>query len=241
MTAQSPARILVDPASVPVWLGSLLEGISGSSLDEITKWQPPAGTAPREAAVLVLFGETHDGPDVLIIERAADMRSHAGQPAFPGGACEPQDSDIAATALREANEEANLDSAGVTIVAELPAMWLPPSGFMVTPVIGWWHLPSEIWAGDPTETAAVHRVSIADMIDPANRVLVSHPIGYIGPGFMVSDMLVWGFTAMLLDRLFAMAGWEKPWSEGARTVPFDSGYSSSAGDADAAVASEVPE
>jgi hypothetical protein len=59
--------------------------------------------------------------------------------------------------------------------------------------------------------SAVHRVPLAELTDPGNRVNVRHPSGYIGPGFMVSDMLVWGFTALLLDRILALGGWARPW------------------------------
>ena len=76
----------------------------------------------RPGAVLVLFGEDPDaGPDILLIERAHDMRSHAGQPAFPGGAVDDDDSGPVAAALREAVEETGLDPAGVDVLAELPA------------------------------------------------------------------------------------------------------------------------
>ena len=56
---------------------------------------------------------------------------------------------------------------------------------------------------DPAEVSDVHRVPIAELTDPGNRVNVRHPSGYIGPGFTVHDMLVWGFTAHLLDRILA--------------------------------------
>ena len=52
---------------------------------------------------------------------------------------------------------------------------------------------------------------MAELVDPANRVMVVHPSGYRGPGFQVADMLVWGFTAMLLDRLLELSGWARPW------------------------------
>ena len=97
-------------------------------------------------------------PDVLLIERAHDMRSHAGQPAFPGGRVDPTDVDVVATALREAEEETGLDPSGVEVVAVLPDLFIPPSGFVVTPVLGWWQRPSPVFAKDPAEVASVHRV-----------------------------------------------------------------------------------
>ena len=64
---------------------------------------------------------------------------------------------------------------------------------------------------DEHEVAAVARVPIAELADPANRLQIRHPSGLVGPAFEVADMLVWGFTAGVLDRLMALAGWELPW------------------------------
>lgn len=234
MSETSPDRVnlLVEPATIPQWYRPLLDAISAPDIEDLTRFRAPREEIVRHSSVLVLFaGQPSAGdvgadeqPDVLLIQRALDMRSHAGQPAFPGGAQDPTDVGPIATALREAQEETLLDPAGVVPVATLPQMWIRPSGFVVTPVLGWWKTPSPIAAGDPAEVASVHRVPIARLIDPANRVQVSHPAGYIGSGFEIDDMLVWGFTGMLLDRLLALAGWEQPWLANARTVPFDDGW-----------------
>lgn len=224
MSQISNVAFHADPAVLPGWFGPLLSALRIDERNELLAFRRPPQTPARESAVLVLFGESDQGPDVLLIERAAQLRSHAGQPAFPGGMRETADASAIETALREASEETCLDPTGVTVVAELPALWLPPSGLMVAPVIGWWQDPSPVSVGDPIEVAAVHRVPITHLVDPGNRVKVSHPAGYIGPGFEVNSMLVWGFTAMVLDRLLAMAGWELPWDEDARVVPFDDGY-----------------
>ena len=61
---------------------------------------PPEGG--RQSAVLMLFGDGPEGPELLFIERAWTLRSHAGQPAFPGGALDPEDEGPVAAALREA-------------------------------------------------------------------------------------------------------------------------------------------
>lgn len=224
MSEQPSVQFHADPRALPGWFGPLLEAMRIDERNELLAFRRPAQTPARESAVLVLFGESDQGPDVLLIERAAQLRSHAGQPAFPGGMRETTDANAIDTALREASEETRLDPAGVTVVAELPTLWLPPSGFLVAPVIGWWREPSPVSVGDPIEVAAVHRVPVSHLVDPGNRVKVSHPAGYIGPGFEVNSMLVWGFTAMVLDRLLAMAGWELPWGQSVRVVPFDDGY-----------------
>lgn len=195
---------------VPGWLRPLAAAAGDFRPDELSRWHPPA-QGGRASAVLVLFAEGPAGPEVLLIERASTMRSHAGQPAFPGGATDPGDDGPVTTALREAGEEVGLDPASVQVIAALPPLWLPPSGFVVTPVLAWWHTPHPVSALDAAEVAAVARVPIAELADPANRTNVRHPSGYVGPAFNVSGMLVWGFTAGLLDRLIAGGGWAVPW------------------------------
>lgn len=197
--------------SAPSWLKPLVAATTDLPPEEFTRFRPPEGGG-RNSAVLVLFGDDQPhGPDVLLIQRAPDMRSHPGQPAFPGGAQDPGDDGPVGAALREAQEETGLDPAGVQVLQCLPQVWLPPSGFVVTPVIGWWAHPSAVHPMIPAEVSAVHRVAIADLVDPSRRVRVQHPLGFVGPGFAVNSMLVWGFTALLLDRILALGGWERPW------------------------------
>lgn len=195
----------------PPWLMPLIAAVDGLTARDLSRIEAPA-EGGRESAVLVLFGDGNDGPDVLVIERSAGSRQHAGQAAFPGGAVEPDDDGPASTALREAAEETGLDPAGVDVLATLPSLWLPPSGFHVVPVLGWWRAPSAVSAADPAEVAAVARVPIAALVDPANRFRVQHPSGFVGPAFAVGDLLVWGFTAGLLSRLLELGGWARPWN-----------------------------
>ena len=61
---------------------------------------------------------------------------------------------------------------------------------------------------------------IAELTDPANRFAVVHPSGWRGPGFEVDGFFIWGFTAMLLDSLLTLAGWNRPWDQRAqRPIP----------------------
>ena len=174
----------------------------------------------RRSAVLILFGEGPDGHDVLLIEKSAHLRSHAGQPAFPGGGADPSDDFPVGTALREAEEEAGVDPAGVRVLATLPELFLPPSNRLVVPVVAWWDDPADVTVGDPREVARVARVPLADLADPANRFRVRHSSGYIGPAFGVAGMVVWGFTAALLDALLTAAGLARTWdTRDIRPVP----------------------
>lgn len=220
MTESRPApgdRVLADPATVPGWLAPLVEAAADMESGEMTRMALPAGEAGRPAAVLMLLGEDgggpDTGPDVLLLRRADSLSSHPGQVSFPGGKPEHVDETAVAAALREAVEEVGLDPSGVRPVALYPQLFLPPSRFLVTPVLAHWVRPSPVAPVDPAETAAVARVPLEYLADPANRVVVRHPSGYLGPGFLVPNMLVWGFTAGVVAVLLALGGWEKPWDE----------------------------
>jgi 8-oxo-dGTP pyrophosphatase MutT (NUDIX family) len=182
-------------------------------------WMPRPSDGGRPSAVLILLGEERPGqPDVVILQRAADLRHHAGQPAFPGGAADPGDADPPATALREANEEIGLDPASVGVVASLPPLWISVSRFVVTPVLAWWRAPHPVGPRDPAEVARVERITIAELADPASRIRVRHPSGTVGSAFRVRQMLIWGFTAGVLDALLTMGGWARPWSRAATPI-----------------------
>lgn len=206
----------------PPWLRPLVEAVRTVRAEQLSRFVPPDDGSGRHSAVLMLFASP-DGmaeADVLLLQRAATLRSHAGQVAFPGGATDPTDVSSAATALREANEEVGLRPETVDVLAELPALFLPPSGFVVTPVLGHWREPHPVGVVDAAEVAAVRRLPVAELVDPANRFTVRHPSGFRGPGFEVAGLFVWGFTAGLLDRLLRLAGWERPWDrELTRPVP----------------------
>lgn len=201
--------------TAPDWLRELARRMAAD--ERLARSAPPDGR--RESAVLLLFGPGASGPDVLLIERAATLREHAGQPAFPGGRVDPEDAGPIDTALREAAEEVGLDPAGVEVVGELPPLHIPVSGYAVVPVVAWWRRPTEVRAVDTAEVAAVLRVPLAELAEPANRRHVRHPSGRVGPAFDVRGLLVWGFTAGVLDRVLELGGWSRPWDPGATLDP----------------------
>jgi 8-oxo-dGTP pyrophosphatase MutT (NUDIX family) len=192
----------------PGWLRDL--AASAAAMEVPTVARPPA-SGGRRSAVLVLFGEGPPGPDLLYIQRSEGLRRHPGQPAFPGGKIEESDDGPVAAALREAVEETGLDPAGVDVLTTLPEMFIARSEFRVIPVLGWWRTPSAVRPTDVGEVAAVERIGVADLADPANRLTLRFPGGRSGPAFRIGAMLIWGFTALLTDRLLAIGGFERPW------------------------------
>ncbi len=199
---------------------------NGSGADPRLLRQGVDPATARRAAVLMLFGVLDDVPavspldlvaadlDVLLLERATTLNSHPGQVAFPGGSIDPGDATTADAALREAQEETGLDPAGVEVLGVMPELAIPHSNFLVKPVLAWWAAPSPIRVVDPAESAQVFRIPVRDLLAPDNRVTVT----VAGrerlpgtPGFLVNGVVVWGFTAMILDHLFAQLGWAVPW------------------------------
>jgi 8-oxo-dGTP pyrophosphatase MutT (NUDIX family) len=215
------ASAKVEREGIPEWLVPVRDVAERIEPTQLSRFLPPE-QGGRRSAVLVLFGEQPQpgsGPDLLLIERARRLRSHAGQPSFPGGALDPEDGDPAGegrirAALREAWEETGLDPSGVQVFGVLPDLYIPVSDFVVTPVLGWWHTPVPVAPVDEGEVAEVFRVPVARLVDPANRARLRHPSGFRGPAFRIDGHVIWGFTAGVIDRLLHHAGWERPWDNG---------------------------
>lgn len=195
---------------IPEWLFPI-EQASSENLT-LTSQGHPIGT-PREAAVLILIGPYEDHGDVLLIERAIGKDKHSGQPAFPGGQVEQFDETRSATALREAHEETGLNPESVHVIAQLPDLWVPPSNYIVTPILAWWHDPHDLAVRDKSEVQRIQRVPIAEIANPSNRIMVRTQSGFIGPGFNIASMLVWGFTGGLLSDIVDLGGWTQPWDQ----------------------------
>lgn len=208
---------------LPGWLGPVVEATRTISVHELTHFMPPEDNDARSGAVLMVFADRDDDPtapddlehrgELLLTERAHHMRSHPGQVSFPGGSLDPGETPLAG-ALREAQEEIGLDPDTVEVFGQLPELWLPPSNFAVTPVLGYWRDPGEVRIASPDEVHAIHHVKIADLIDPEHRISVRHPRGWVGPGFLIgedNDVILWGFTAGIIARLFGYLGWDTDW------------------------------
>jgi 8-oxo-dGTP pyrophosphatase MutT (NUDIX family) len=206
---------------LPQWLRPLAELASSVEAGHLSPRFPKVPDGARPAAVLMLFSDGDDGPEILLTERSATMRNHPGQIAFPGGKSDLEDADAAATALREAEEEVGLDPSTVQVFGTLPTLWLPPSNFAVTPVLGYWSESSQLGPVSDQEVVSVIHQPIGDLMDPANRFSITHSTGWKGPAFDIgTPMPLWGFTAGILSRLFDAVGWARPWdADVTRPIP----------------------
>lgn len=189
--------------SLPIWLTPIVDVLDNPI--DFNYLAPKQSTSHRESAVLMLFSEITNEPNLTFIKRAATLKHHPNQIAFPGGIIEATDQDAVAAALREAEEEIGLAPTSVLPIGQLPRISIEVTGFAVTPVISYWHDPHEVSVKQPSEVAEVFSVPIATMLQPNNQVWAIKN-NYKGPAFLIDDRLIWGFTGTLLTQLLRSAG-----------------------------------
>jgi 8-oxo-dGTP pyrophosphatase MutT (NUDIX family) len=121
---------------------------------------------PTPAAVLIPIVDRPSGLTMLLTQRTAHLRDHAGQVSFPGGRCESTDISPVATALRESQEEVGIDPAQVEVLGTLP-VYFTSTGFCVTPVVGLVQPPLNLRLDD-FEVAEVFEPPLGFLLDPGN-------------------------------------------------------------------------
>jgi 8-oxo-dGTP pyrophosphatase MutT (NUDIX family) len=159
------------------------------------------------AAVLFPIVLRDDGHTVLLTQRTAHLRDHAGQISFPGGRVEAHDQTPIETALRETEEEIGLSRERVEIVGFLPE-YRTGTGFRVTPVVALVRPPFDL-RPDPFEVAEIFEVPLAFLIDPANHQ--QHSLHYRGAlrhyfAMPYGDYFIWGATAGMIRSLSERLG-----------------------------------
>jgi 8-oxo-dGTP pyrophosphatase MutT (NUDIX family) len=124
------------------------------------------GTRVTEAAVLVPLVNRPGRVHLLLTQRTPHLDDHAGQISFPGGRVEADDASREETALRETEEEIGLERGTVALLGRLPVYEIP-SGFRITPVVGWIEPPFTLQP-DPFEVAAAFEAPLEHFLDAAN-------------------------------------------------------------------------
>jgi len=156
--------------------------------------------------LLPLYGWPEE-PGLIFTERPADMRRHAGEISFPGGRRDESDADLAATALREAEEEIGLDPAVVELGESLPTTSTFATGFRIHPFIGRIPHPKDLTlAPNPAEVETVLTFSLEILREGYKmRRLLRRGVPIHTATYEVEGHLIWGATARilgdLLDRL----------------------------------------
>jgi 8-oxo-dGTP pyrophosphatase MutT (NUDIX family) len=164
------------------------------------------GRTPMRASVLLPI-VLREQPMVLLTQRTAQLSTHSGQVAFPGGRADPADASPAATALREAWEEVGLEGRFVEVVGILPT-YVTGSSFLITPVVGLVQ-PDCVLRPNPDEVADLFEVPLSFLLDPAHHR--RHALEWQGTRLQWFSMpyqdgakehFIWGATAGMLRNLY---------------------------------------
>jgi 8-oxo-dGTP pyrophosphatase MutT (NUDIX family) len=161
-----------------------------------------AGRGTSAAVLLALYGWPEE-PGLIFTERRADLRRHAGEISFPGGRHDPEDPDLATTALREAEEEIALAPAAVELHGALPPVSTFVTGYRVHPFVGLVPHPGELaLAPTPSEVETVLTFSLELLREGYGmRRLLRRGVPIHTPTYEVEGHLIWGATARILADL----------------------------------------
>lgn len=166
------------------------------------------GTKVHDAAVLVPLVAREGRVNLLLTQRTEHLAAHAGQISFPGGRVEAADAGREETALRETEEEIGLARRHVAVLGALPEYFLP-TGFRITPVVGWIDAPFETRA-DPYEVADIFEVPLEHFL--VTERYQRHEYHFNGRhrhyvAIPYEGRYIWGATAgmlLTLARQFAL-------------------------------------
>lgn len=182
-------------------LADNLAGLKGRPIEPIAPLPRLTDKPFVDAAVLVGI-VTHAEPTVILTERRAHMRRHAGEISFPGGRVDPGDADAAAAALREAEEEVMLPPSEVTVLGELDRVMVG-TGYVVTPVVGL-VAPGHRLTPAEAEVESVFEAPLAHVTNPANQRVETTEFAGAQRSFYViqwGERRIWGATARMLVEL----------------------------------------
>lgn len=186
-----------------------LRSTIGAALDHDPRPVAPAGD--RLAAVLALVIR-EPVPSLLFTERSKELRRHAGEVSFPGGLLEPDDPDLAATALRETEEEIGLDRSAPELLGALPPVHTTVSGILVTPFVGTVAALPTLRVNDG-EIVRILTSPLRTLAEVEREQAYELEVGRRWRGWVyeIDGATIWGATGLMLHRLLAIVRKEAAW------------------------------
>lgn len=167
--------------------------------------QQLSGTLKPAGVLIPVIEREATGLSLLLTQRSAELKHHAGQVSFPGGGREPDDADIVATALRETYEEVGIAQSDVTIIGYMSPM--PTiTGYAVTPVVGVVSGGIELRL-DHTEVEYAFEVPLPFLMDSANQQMVEHELGGSITAMVeyhYDGQRIWGATAFIIHEFIKL-------------------------------------
>jgi 8-oxo-dGTP pyrophosphatase MutT (NUDIX family) len=167
----------------------------------------PADDAVQSSVLVLLY--PLDGDAGLVLIQRPDYRGvHGGQISLPGGKYEDGDESLVFTALREAREEIGVNPGTLQVIGRLTEMYIPPSNFMVTPVVAY-SARQPKFIPDPKEVAGIIEIRLSQLMDERNRTVKKMKLRYgfslKVPCYFIDGHVIWGATAMMLSEFREIA------------------------------------
>ena len=161
-----------------------------------------------QSSVLILLYPLDNGIGLVLMQRPEYLGIHSGQICLPGGKFEKTDESLIDTALREAKEEIGIEPINVQIIGQLTELYIPPSNFLVTPIVGYQIFPP-VFIAEPKEVAKIIEIKLDDLLEGKNQQLKNMKLN-LGfsmkvPSYCINDNIIWGATAMILSELQELA------------------------------------
>ncbi|MFZ4523295.1 MAG: NUDIX hydrolase [Bacteroidales bacterium] len=170
-------------------------------IQELMKFSQPEDA--MQSSVLILLYPQQESIGLVLMLRPEYKGVHSGQISLPGGKYEDSDESLIFTALREANEEIGIDPGQVQIIGQLTDLYIPPSNFIVNPVVGYQASRPQFTA-DPSEVARLIEISLEELLDDSNRQMkkmkLSMGLSIKVPSYYINGDVIWGATAMILSE-----------------------------------------
>jgi len=182
-----------------------LKMASLARLQGLMNFIQPENAIPSSVLLLLYPFEKEIG--LVLIQRPDYIGVHSGQISLPGGKYEDDDESLIYTALREAKEEIGIDPVLVQILGQITELYIPPSNFIVTPVVGYMSIRPQFKA-DPKEVADIIEIRISDLMNTSNsqkkKMKLRHGFFLRVPSYYIDGNIIWGATAMILSEFCAI-------------------------------------
>lgn len=158
--------------------------------------------AIKSSVLILIF--PHDGLlKTVVMLRPSYNGVHSGQISLPGGKWEITDMDMAATVLRETQEEIGVDPSTISLVGALSPLYIPPSNYIVFPFIGLADSKPNFLT-DSVEVQELIEINLEDLIDKNNstlrKVSLNDGTSFEVPCYAFGEVIIWGATAMILSE-----------------------------------------
>lgn len=170
---------------------------------------PTPPDSARPGSVLLLLYPVGGIPYVVFIKRPDYQGVHSGQISFPGGQKENSDRTPIETALRETEEEIGVDSKLVRVMGMLTPLYIPPSNFLVSPVVGCAMSRPE-FRRDPVEVDEILELPLSEFFLESNRrdtaIQINEVYSIQAPCYCIGRNIIWGATAMMMSEFIDLTG-----------------------------------